>query len=115
MSWATIVAGTVLAATDNLTKWWGIAIVAVVFLAGYIGALAGDRAAPTDEQRESSGVFRAVERTLVNPPVIAGLFIGNEVGEAVGAAVGAIGAGLLASLLWSLYVTRLEMRRNPDF
>lgn len=107
MRWLIPVAGTVLAATDKLTTWWGIAIIVVLALIHFMDALSGADV----EAQEVSGepdVYEFLKFLVITLPMVAGVFVGNAVADAVGAAIGSVGLGLLGSAVWTVLHHRTE-------
>jgi hypothetical protein len=88
--WVLIIAGVALAATDNLTTWWGIAIIAVVLVLGLIAGLA-----------ETESGWGGVRWLIVNPLIAVGLFVGNGVADEVGAIVGGVAGLLVGAAIWA--------------
>jgi hypothetical protein len=105
--WLIPIAGTILAATDKLTSWWGIAIIAVLALLHFMDGMVGvDREARTTTGEPD--VYGLLQFFVITFPMVAGLFVGNAIADALGAAIGSVALGLAGSFAWSALFNRTD-------
>jgi hypothetical protein len=107
MRWLIPIAGTILAAFDKLTAWWGILIIELLALYHFMDGLTGvDREARTI--RDEPNVYELLRFFMVTLPMIAGLLVGNAIAHALGAAIGSVALGLIGTAFWARLVARTE-------
>lgn len=106
MQGAAFFAGVVLALTDKLATWWGIAIMVVAFLLA-----AGYATADANPQHRSN---RVEVFTLLIPTVIA-FYVGNALWHPWGAIIGAVALNPIGTLVADALLVRLyRWPTEPD-